>query len=745
MERTKVYFTTIVSLSLALLFFTASDLRAQIDVGNFSISGSAEVGGLPRHTTENSARAKFEEYRDIPESVIVPQLQFMIGGKKEDFYLNFDASKPGLHDQNYMLRFGRYGLLDVEFEWDQIPHLFSNNTARTPYEMHDGNYTLSSKPAVGTPGGTQFRDWVNSAANAVDLKLFNGVGRLKLRYTPTPGWTFTGSYWSNNNSGKRAFGAVFGPTPGNYNISELVEPIDYQTHNIELGGEYAGEGWSLGLQYDASLFHNNISTLTWDTPLNRSGTGAACTDSATYNSGTTTGADANRGPCRGRIDLYPSNQAHTWTLTGTKSLPFKSFLMGTASYGMRLQNDPFLPFTINSAVTQPAMPRGSLDGDVRPAMVNLTLVNRYVDNLDLKAYYRYYDLDNRSKKLDFAGGMILDDQGSATQVGAESEPFSYSKQNIGMEAGYNITRWLSGKLAYGWERMHRESREVTNSDEHSVGPTFDIKPNSWLLVRGSYRHSVRGANYDSNRIEYHEAANISRKFDETNRVRDKTSLFTQFTPWKKLTLYAGFEFGADVYPNSVLGAQNDYNYSPSIGFVYMPLDWMKVFTNYNWERFDWKVDSMQRSALTQTPATNPERFWTSRGRDQINSISIGSDMELLEKLLGFRLQYGFSIGRSEVHASGDSGGTPASNYPTVWNTWHELLARFEYRLHKNVGLRFGYYFTAANEKDAGVDIMKPWMGDIDTGANVGRSIFLGDRIKGPFTTHVGFISMRLSF
>ena len=767
MERTRIYFA--LNLSLALLFFLASPTWAQIDIGDFSISGQAEVGGLPRH--KDGKDTKFEEYRDLPETVIVPQLQLMIGGKKEDFYLNFDSTKTGLADQNYRLRFGRYGLVDVEFEWDQIPHLFSSNTARTPFARDGGGgtFTLASKPL--TTAGTSVRNWVNANAQPLDLKLFDGIGRFKLRYTPTPGWTFTGSYWSYDVSGKRALGAYIGSSPGNFNIIEQTEPISYLTHNIELGGEYAGNGWSLGLRYNASLFHNNISTLVWDNPINLSGIGSACTDAANYsNTSTGTGLDPNRGPCRGRMDLYPSNQAHTWTLTGTATLPLKSQFLGTVSYGFRRQDDSFLPFTINSAITQPSLPRSSLDGDVRPTMVNATVVNRYFDRLDLKAYYRYYDFDNRSRKVLFSDGIVLSDQAGTAAIptcnptcpeaGSRTFPYSYSKQNIGLDGGYNFTRWLTGKLGYGWERMHRDRREVLNADEHSVGPTFDIKPNSWVLFRASYRHFWRNApNYDAGRFVVvdtgdtpddvradHNAA--LRKYDEAQRHRDKSSLFAQISPWDRLTLYTGLEVMSDRFPSTDIGVKNDFNYSPSIGFVYTPSDWMSLFADYNWERFDWKMTSMQRTAANEPFVPGSNRIWDSRGRDQVNTISLGSDMNLIKNLLGFRIQYGFSLGREEIHASGATcvGCTAATNLPRATSQWHELLARFEYQVHKNVALRFGYYFNHYTEQDAGVDMMQPWMGAQNlTDANLGHSIFLGDRIKAPFTAHVGFMTLRLSF
>ena len=236
MKRTTRNF--VVSLSFALVFLSASSTWAQIDVGNFTISGSGEIGGLPRGFSGD--RSKFEEYRDIPESVIVPQLQLMIGGKKEDFYLDFDSSKPGRDDQNYRLRFGRYGLLDVEFEWDQIPHTFDLGNARTPYVMRGGTYTLPVRATAAD--ATTFSNWIRGNATPTDLRLLDKNAKIKILYTPTPGWSFTGKYGSQNTDGKRAISFPFG-SGSSSNIAELAEPIDYQTHNIELGGEYAGKGW----------------------------------------------------------------------------------------------------------------------------------------------------------------------------------------------------------------------------------------------------------------------------------------------------------------------------------------------------------------------------------------------------------------------------------------------------------------------------------------------------------------------
>ena len=57
----------------------------------------------------------------------------------------------------------------------------------------------------------------------------------------------------------------------------------------------------------------------------------------------------------------------------------------------------------------------------------------------------------------------------------------------------------------------------------------------------------------------------------------------------------------------------------------------------------------------------------------------------------------------------DAGVVPASDYPTIVNRWHEFLGRMEYLF----------------SRDQGVDIMKLWMGDVETpvgGPNFNSSI-----------------------
>jgi hypothetical protein len=357
-------------------------------------------------------------------------------------------------------------------------------------------------------------------------------------------------------------------------------------------------------------------------------------------------------------------------------------------------------------------------------MVNLSLVNRLVDRLNLKAYYRLYDLDNRTGRVSTTA-TVRNDQGTPGADWTTTAPIQYSKNNVGLEAGYAVTRWLTAKFGYGYERLHRTNVDVFhNSTEHGIGPTVNIKPSPWLLLRAAYKRSWRDAPGYATSTE-------REMFYLTKRDQNKGSFFADFSPWETLSFHGGFDFSSDTYPGTRFGIQRGRNLSPSIGVVHMPVDWLKLFADFNFDWYGWKNEVGSRTSATR---------WAARGKDKVSTVSLGSDMDLIRNLLGFRIQYGFSHGLSQLN-----NGSPATDYPGNTNIWHELLARFEYKLHKNASVRLGYYFNRYHSKDFGVDIMDVWMGNRDTNTGQLRSIYLGDRFKEPYTAHVGFLTLKLSF
>ena len=161
-------------------------------------------------------------------------------------------------------------------------------------------------------------------------------------------------------------------------------------------------------------------------------------------------------------------------------------------------------------------------------MVNLTLANNFINNLNLKAYYRFYDLDNRTSPVTTTA-TVRNDQGTPGSDWQTANFYSYSTNSAGFEAGYHFARWLTGKFNYRWDRTHRSINDITgpnqllNADEFKIGPTFDIKALSWLLLRASYQHAWRFA------PGYH-GENDRQMFWLAKRNQDKVNLFADISP-----------------------------------------------------------------------------------------------------------------------------------------------------------------------------------------------------------------------
>src|SRR3990172_12506063 len=124
---------------------------AQTKVLGMNVEGEIEAG-FRLFLDEPSERrsAKFEEYRDLPgERPFLEKLKLRIFRPDESYSAEFEGSKWGQEDQEFSLRSGRLGLWQFEFDWDQIPHVFSTNARMLATESGRGVFTLPTpRPTV---------------------------------------------------------------------------------------------------------------------------------------------------------------------------------------------------------------------------------------------------------------------------------------------------------------------------------------------------------------------------------------------------------------------------------------------------------------------------------------------------------------------------------------------------------------------------------------------------------------------
>jgi MtrB/PioB family decaheme-associated outer membrane protein len=677
---------------------------------------------------KNRNSAKYEEYRHTPEEhPVLDELKIDLENKDKNYYIEFRAEDSLQDDQRYLLRLGKYGKYEVELEWDELPHVFSNSGRSLLVSQGNGVFTISDDIQSALQENPLQLQELLTGADPVRLRLGRDTGRFSFRYTPTPAWDLRMGYSVRSDNGRRPFGTAFFFT----NIVEVLYPVDYLTHEVTSSLEYAKKNWSLRLAYTGSLFENDVNALVWDNPFRFD--------------------DAVFGPSRGRLDLYPDNQAHTISLNGALNLPLLSRLTGTISYGWMFQDDDFLPFTINRAVTAPVLPAQDLNGELNPFMMNFMLTSRPLNKLTLTGRYRFYDLNNDGRSLLFSDYVVTDF--GLAGLARRNLLYTYSTQNTGLETTYRLTSWGALKFGWEWEKWVRKFREVRNSDEHRFGPSFDITATDWLLLRTSYTRSQRDA-HDYNPLavlaSFPEGEAVQnarlitlRKFDQATRERDGVEFLAQFTPFDTLSFATSFSFGNDDFSRSEFGLLRDTYISPAVDVVYNPIPRLSLFANYTWEQYEYRQRSRERSVVGFIAVDDPANNWTAKGRDTINTIGAGAMLTLVPRKLEFSLDYGISGAFGRLEAGGAN--PNAADFPNVKNRFQQLEAVFHYHLRENITVRVGYRFERYDETDfattsiVGGDNIQPFMGDIDTGATT--STFLGAFVPN-YTAHTALASIR---
>ena len=161
-------------------------------------------------------------------------------------------------------------------------------------------------------------------------------------------------YTRTHKDGEKPFGMAFGSPGGN--ALEVLQPIEQTIHDFRLRGTWATERWQLQASYVMSVFVNDLSYVRADNPCQP--TPAIIAPCAAGDTGTTKQF--------GTVSLPPNNMAHTFSLQGGVNLPMRTRISSNFTYGLRLQNDDFLPQTSTNGLpaTTPslALPQKSLNG-----------------------------------------------------------------------------------------------------------------------------------------------------------------------------------------------------------------------------------------------------------------------------------------------------------------------------------------------------------------------------------------------
>jgi hypothetical protein len=506
--------------------------------GGLRYRATVEFGGVSLGGDENAA--KFREYKDLRSGAYANTFAVMMEQPKSAFH--FDAVGGGVarNDQYYGVDVGKHNTWRVRGSFSETPHLFTSTYRSLWDDAGTGTLRLTGLTAGGTTNANTTQAAmlavINSASSS-DLSLTRQKSQTRLDLMLPDNWTAFASYSRERRDGRRPFGAVFGGAGGGGNL-EIPEMIDDNTHNILAGLQFAGTQTNLTLQASASMFRNDVDTMTFENPLFIQTNTIAGVPSTTFT--------------QGQIDLYPSNNYFNFRAEAGHKLPsfFRSRLTGVVAFGRSSQDDALIPWAIepltggtingvsttNMWNTTAALSQSTADRQIDTWLADVGMLMNPSRDLTLRGKFRYYGTDNSSSFLacnpltgqwgrllnNGSGGSFVTPNTTAGNnppgtlntgyngtgcdlnatralglaptagdVPLGTAPYEYSRMNAVLSADYRITRHSSVEAGYereNWSRPYRE-REKTGEDRFRLG--YVNRDFSAGTLRVSYEYGRR--------------------------------------------------------------------------------------------------------------------------------------------------------------------------------------------------------------------------------------------------------------
>ena len=422
----------------------------------------------------------------------------------------------------------------------------------------------------------------------------------------------------------------------------------------------------------------------------------------------------------GQRALAPDNRYQNASLVLGFDLPMASRLNATLAYGMMEQDETLLPYSTSNLGSATAfdstgiLPRTNADAEINTTLFNADYTINPIDRLNLRAFVRYYDLDNKTTEDNwwYVTSDTVDTSGNPSYKNNRVNlAYAYDQMNYGLDTTYNLPFWRSSLgLGYEMEDIDRDYREE-NTEENIFKGSLKARPTDWLTLRAKYLYGDRdGADYNNTvtaQSYWYALADAGtdrdnpqftfsnhpdmRKFDVSDRERDQFDLAATVMPTEGLDVTASYRYKKDDYASGVTATQpllasgigvaaaDDAAFTPGdqLGLLesesrrygldtsYAATDQLTLNAfgsretleatqrglEYNENnKMNPTVASLATSELG--PWTRKESQWMAVTDDRTNTIGVGAGYEFIPGKLRLATDYTYSQGKVDIDYSG---------------------------------------------------------------------------------------------
>jgi MtrB/PioB family decaheme-associated outer membrane protein len=713
-------------------------------------SGDVEVGGrffLNNPTKDGIASqgqkslGKYYEYSSIKPG---PFSNLWLGTGTSDGLYKFDlwADNIGYSDQRYEFGGSKAGQVYVNGVYDQTPHVYSENAltlysglgtsaltlppglsntlfnaagcvrvpGQQPTGCTSGNPTAAQVAAIGTI--------INNNVYITELGIRRDTAGGTIRWTPTDAWDINVDYSWMHRHGTQAEGVVFSPGTSGV-VAQVPKPVDDTTQNFGINGEYKGtspwgKAFTFKLAYGGSIFQEDQGEFyTVANPFCATGSGPGeCARNGSPSSPTAL------------MTLWPDNQAHGFSSTVGADLPMMSRYMGTVTYTMMRQNEPFIP-TISPVIftnagntvlgAPPALPASSLNGSINTLLSNNVLTTQITPELKSKLSYRYYNYDNQTPELTFADWTLTDVKSAnittANYAPVNSLSIAYTKQNAAADLVWSPNRQWNVGAGYGFERYDWTRADVNATNENSGRVFADYAPWSWLTSRVSWIFADRRYDtydYRGNVGNFQWADPICqppatgcstqystamRQFYLDNRQRNIVKFSTAFDFMHGMTITPTFAYQSDDYQLSAnqQGLNSSRSLKAGVELAYAMNPSTTILLAYMYEQ---DQQNLSFTTATGDAAVTAANTWSTPIKDKVNTLMAAVNWTAIPEKLDFRFSYTVSLSNDSQPLTSNAGAIPSAatggQIPDVTGQWSRFEALAKYNFDKGWTKSMGF-------------------------------------------------------
>lgn len=757
----------------------------------FVAGGGFDVGGQKVMTT--GAESKFNEYRDVKDGFLVNQ--FDVKAYKEDnpYFFEFRGVNATRRDEGYRIEAGKVGRFKAVATFDRIVHNFGegrllqagagsgvlgiDNTVQGALQAVEQNrderdgvsglpgpnpVTTTVDPNTDFTGEDAAQQGIirDLLANTDPLRfaLDREKGSLALEFNTSA----NGKTWvkvvDERRHGFRQIGwgtyerYAQGTTAGG-NLAhtedkfmtggqQLAEPVRYRTTSLNAGTGIYRRDWSADLEYTYTQFENRFSALRWSNPFRSTDAPADNGDGTTANGGAASNAFDRGRFTEEQLSLPPSSQSHELAASGSVELPLHSRFSAALGLGVNEQNEPLLPYTLNTALSgaaggggpaninsTSALPVQRFNGSVRNLSGSFALASKPVDHLSTKLKYRYYDYDNRSDTIYFPGyaafstsfwRAVKNDKNAKVY----NERLGYTRQTADLGVGYELAEPLEVDVDGTWDRWSFRNNRVQKLNELGGGAGLTFRGGRWVKVHGGVHYARRTTEgYQLGNTSLNPEAQGLVNFNWAERNRQRYNLGFDVTPNDKLSFGVTSAFRKDELGGGErFGLKEQTAALIGLNATAEPCDAFTLSVDYSRERLESKMQNGAKDDVFNSASSvddpfrdnfNPLNWWHDKITEDVDTISVDATARPTDKIelgTGYSFAYsrmGFDATNPNAAALAADGITRgaklingvAQAWPKVTGRTHEVRAGAAYKLTPDVRVGLSYLFEKYDLED----------------------------------------------